>query len=405
MTANEHLLSGIRVLDFTRALAGPSCTRMFAEMGAEVLKVEAAPAGDMTRAVSKLRGERSLYYVQQNLNKKSLCLDLRSPEGMAIVRELVPHCDVVVENFRPGVMAKMGLGFSDLQALREDIIMCSISALGQAGPLAAKPGYDYIAQAYSGITSMIGERDDSPCLPMAGIGDVSTGVHAAFAIAAALLHRARTGRGQQLDVALLDCYYHYHEVNVHQFSASGGEMQPTRNGRHVGYVCPAGVYRGNGGDVVIMGFLHHWADVCAAMERPDLTSAPGWTTDQERLARLDEVVALIEGWLAGFADVDSAIAHLEQFGVPCAPVLSVAETVAHPHFRERGTVRTINDPVAGEVDIPGHPIKTSDYVANGDYTAPTLGQNNAEILQDILGRSTEDIEALAAAGVLQSGPD
>ena len=138
-SSNEHLLTGVRMLDFTRALAGPSCSRMFAEMGAEVIKIEAAPKGDLTRAVSKLRGERSLYYVQQNLNKKSVCIDLRTPAGMALVRELVPHCDVVLENFRPGVMAGMGLDYDALRALREDIILCSISALGQQGTLPTSP--------------------------------------------------------------------------------------------------------------------------------------------------------------------------------------------------------------------------------------------------------------------------
>ncbi|MEQ8660019.1 MAG: CoA transferase, partial [Gammaproteobacteria bacterium] len=366
-------------------------------------KVEAAPAGDLTRAVSKIRGERSLYYVQQNLNKKSVCLDLRKPAGMALVRELVPHCDVVVENFRPGVMKSMGLDYDALKALREDVILCSISALGQKGPLAAKPGYDFIAQAYAGVTSMIGERDDSPYIPLLGIGDVSTGVHGAFAIAAALLHRARTGRGQHLDIALLDCYFHSHEVNVHQFSGSDGALVPMRNGRHMGYVCPAGVYRGNGGDVMLMAFLHHWKDLCAAMERTDLVDATGWRTDAERLARLDEVIALVEAWLATFPDVDAAIARLEAHGVPCAPVLSVAETVTHPHLVQRGTVRSITDPVVGEFKIPGMPIKTSDYPADAPYVAPTLGQHNAEVLTTLLGRDADAIAALAADGVLHSG--
>ncbi|MCB1746293.1 MAG: CoA transferase [Gammaproteobacteria bacterium] len=400
---NEHLLSGYRILDFTRALAGPSCTRMFAEMGAEVIKVEAAPSGDLTRAVSKLLNDRSLYYVQQNLNKKSLCVDLRKPAGMALIRELVPHCDVVVENFRPGVMAGMGLGYEALQALRPDIILCSISALGQKGPLSGKPGYDFIAQAYAGVTSMIGEADQPPYIPLLGIGDVSTGVHGAFAVAAALLHRGRTGRGQHLDIALLDCYYHYHEVNVHTYSATGGATKPTRCGRHLSYVSPAGVFAGTGGDVMIMAFLHHWADLCAAMGREDLVQAVGWATDAERLARQDEVVALIEGWLKGFADVGTAVAKLEEHGVPCAPVLSVAETVEHPHLVARGTVRTINDPVAGEFKVPGMPIRTSDYPYDADYVAPTLGQHNGAVLADVLGKDAEEIARLETDGVLQSG--
>ncbi len=234
----DHVLSDLRVLDFTRALAGPSCTRMLAEMGAEVIKVEPAPIGELARRLSNYRNNRSLYYIQQNLGKKSLCANLRDPRGLALVTELIPKVDVVVENFKPGVIAEMGLGYERLKEMKSDIILCSISALGQSGPLANKPGYDYIAQAYSGVTSMIGEPNDAPYIPLVGMGDVSTGVHAALAIVSALRYRDRTGEGQHLDIALLDVYYHYHEVNVHTYSGSGETIQPTRAGRHMTYVCP-----------------------------------------------------------------------------------------------------------------------------------------------------------------------
>ncbi len=400
---NEHLLTGFRVLDLTRALAGPTCTRMFAELGADVIKVEAAPDGDMVRTMSKIRNERSLYLIQQNLNKKSLCLDFRRPEGMALIRELVPHCDVVVENYRPGVMAKMGLAYDDLRELRNDIILCSISALGQTGPLSGKPGYDYIAQAYSGVTSMIGESDDAPYIPLIAVGDISTGVTAAFGIAAALLNRSRTGEGQHLDIALLDCYYHYHEVNVHQYSGSNGETKPMRCGRHLTYVCPAGVFKATNGHIILIAFLHHWADLCTAMGRPELVEEEAFATDAARLERVSEVVALIEAWLATFPDVDSAIELLESHGIPCAPILSVEETVTHPHFVARGTVRTIKDPIAGEFQIPGMPVKTSGYPAENDYVAPCLGEHNGEVLKGILGKSDADVEALTKAGVLHAG--
>lgn len=402
-TPHEHLLTGFRILDLTRALAGPTATRMFAEMGAEVIKVEAAPGGDLVRAVSKLRNDRSLYFVQQNLNKKSICVDFRKPEGLDLIRELVPHCDVVVQNYKPGVMAKMGLAYEDLKKLRRDIILCSISAMGQTGPLAEQPGYDYIAQAYSGITSMIGEADEAPYIPLAAIGDISTGVTGAFGIAAALLNRSRTGEGQHLDVSILDCYYHYHEANVHQYSGSGGDINPTRSGRHVTYVCPAGVHKGKKGDLILMGFLHHWPDLCAAMKRLDLIEDERYATDAARLDRRDAVVSIIEDWLATFPDVESAIEVLQSHNVPCAPILSVAETLTHPHLTERGTVRTINDPVAGAFQMPGHPVKTSGYPADNDYVAPCLGEHNSEVLTQILGKSPDDIEALGNAGVLHAG--
>lgn len=396
----EQILAGIRMLDFTRALAGPTCTRLFAELGAEVIKVESAPSGDLTRRISKIRNERSLYYVQQSLNKKSLCLDLRQPESIELLKELVKECDVVVENFKPGVIAEMGLSYATLQSLKPDIILCSISALGQSGPLSAKPGYDYIAQAYSGVTSMIGDPKDAPSLPLLGVGDVLSGVHGAFAVAAALLYRQRTGRGKHIDIAILDSYYHCHEVNVHQFSGSQGALKPTRGGRHLSYVCPAGVYRANGGYITIMAFLHHWQDLCRAMERTDLIDLPKYKDDAARLANLQELIDLIETWLKSFPDVASAITRMEAFNVPCAPILSVAETVTHPHFIERGTIRTVNDKLAGSFEIPGMPIKFVGEEANKPFIAPTLGQHNAEVLRAVLGKSEAEVAALAARGVL-----
>ena len=399
----DHVLSGLRVLDFTRALAGPTCSRMFAEMGADVIKVEAAPDGDMVRRMSKLRNERSLYYVQQNLGKKSLCLNLRDPRGMAIVASLVPKVDVVVENFKPGTLDAMGLGYQRLRELKPDIILCSISALGQDGPLSHLPGYDFIAQAYSGVTSMIGETNGRPYIPLVGLGDVSTGVHGALAVLAALRYRDRTGKGQHLDIALLDAYYHCHEVNVHQYSGSYGKMKPARSGPHLNYVCPAGVFKANGGWVTIMAFLHHWKDFCAAMNRPDLVDDERLGTDAGRLANLPEVIKLIEDWLATFPDRDSAIAAMHQHQVPAAPVLSVEETVNHPHHRARRTVRTVDDRIAGQFDIPGMPLKFSEFPGDLPLEAPTLGQHNEEILREWLGHGDTEVRDLEAAGILVKG--
>jgi crotonobetainyl-CoA:carnitine CoA-transferase CaiB-like acyl-CoA transferase len=398
----NHCLTGLRVLDFTRALAGPTCSRMLAEMGADVIKVESAPHGDLSRGASVFRNRRSVFFVQHNRGKKSFCVNLRDARGMALIAELVQQVDVVVENFKPGVMAEMGLDYERLKALKPDIILCSISALGQTGPLAHKPGYDYIAQAYAGVTSMIGEKDEAPYIPLVGLGDVSTGVHGALAVLAALRHRDRTGRGQHLDVALLDVYYNFHEVNVHQVKASGGKIKPTRVGRHMTYLSPGGVFRATGGHVVIMSFFHHWPDLCRAMDRPDLIEDPRYKTDLVRLERRDEVVKIIEDWLHTFSDVPSAVAHMERFNVPVAPVLSVEDTLSYPHLRERGTVRTISDPTHdGEFDVPGFPLKFSEFPEELPLTAPTLGQHNEEVLTRYLGRTAADVQKLREAGVLR----
>jgi CoA:oxalate CoA-transferase len=399
-TDPDLALSDLRILDFTRAVAGPTCTRMLVEMGADVIKVEPAPNGEMTRAVSVYRNDRSLYFMQQNRGKQSLCINLKDPKGIALVAELVSQVDAVVENFRPGVMEAIGLGYERLRELKSDIILCSISAFGQTGPLAEKPGYDFIAQAYSGITSMIGEPDKPPSIVGAAIGDASTGVHAALGIVSAIHRRNRTGKGDHLDVAIVDAYYSYHDANVHAYSGSNGEVKPTREGSHYGYVCPAGVFQATGGHIVIMAFLHHWPDLCKAMGRNDLVDDPGFCDDTVRLARREEVTAMIEQWLGSFTDVDSAVNAMMACDVPCAPVLSVADTVQNEHLRQRGTVRTVDDPLHGPVDIPGMPIKWKDHANNIPLTAPTLGQHNESVLTERLGRTTEEISELRRTGIL-----
>lgn len=401
--ASDLALSDIRILDLTRAVAGPTCTRMLVEMGADVIKVESAPTGDLARSISIFRNNRSLYYMQQNRGKKSLCINMKDPRGIALVAELVPQVDAVVENFRPGVMDALGLSYERLCELKSDIILCSISTFGQSGPLSETPGYDFIAQAYSGITSMIGDTDETPALTGAAIGDASTGVHGALGILAALRRRDRTGKGDHLDVSILDTYYSYHDANVHTYSGSGGEVSPTRQGSHFGYLCPAGVFKGNGGYVVIMAFLHHWPDFCRAMGREDLITDPKFGEDMERNQHSAELTQMIESWLCSFSDIKSAVELMTTHDVPCAPVLSVAETTQNPHMRARGTVRTVDDPLHGSVDIPGMPIKWKNHPNNIPLTAPTLGQHNESVLVESLGRTPEQVAALRRDGVLVEG--
>ena len=185
----KHLMNGYRVLDMTHVLAGPSATRLFAEMGAEVIKIEFPPDGDITRALPAIKEGRSAYFAQQNRGKRSVCLDVKTTEGKQVLRDLIKISDVFVENFAPGVINRLGFSWEDVKIINPKIIMCSISAFGQEGELSALPGFDYIAQAYSGIMGMIGEKDGPPMFPMAGIGDVMTGAHAACAVGFALLHR------------------------------------------------------------------------------------------------------------------------------------------------------------------------------------------------------------------------
>jgi crotonobetainyl-CoA:carnitine CoA-transferase CaiB-like acyl-CoA transferase len=400
----RHVLDGYKVLDFTQVLAGPTVTRLMAEMGAEIIKVELAPAGDFSRGFPYLRDGRSAYYIQQNRGKKSLCIDVKKPEGHAIVEELVKKVDVVVENYAPGVIMRMGFDYDSVRKLNPRIIMCSVSAFGQTGPLSSEPGYDYIAQAYAAVTYMIGNPNEAPSLPMLGLGDVSTGAHAMGAVVAALLHRERTGEGQYLDISILDTYFHCHEMNVQIYSATNGATNPKRSGVHHPQICPTGVFRSKEGYLIIMAFLdHQWAALCTTMGRPELINDPRYNTNALRLEHRDEVVNAIETWLAGTAGDAAAMEALRKARIPVAPVLSIDQAVNHPHLRARQTVRKISDPVFGEFDAPGFPLRFSAFPGFLPLTAPTLGQHNREILESYLGYSPKRIASLEQSGILQSG--
>jgi crotonobetainyl-CoA:carnitine CoA-transferase CaiB-like acyl-CoA transferase len=398
----RHVLDGYRVLDFTQYLAGPSASRLLVEMGAEVIKVEIAPGGDPTRLLPYSRDGRSCYYVQQNRGKKSLCLRVDDPRGRRLLERLVETADVLLENFSPGAIARLGFGWERVQALNPRLVMCSISGFGQEGPLSELQGIDIVAQAYAGVSDLIGQENGPPALPLLSLGDVNTGVHAVAAINAALLDRTRTGRGQWLDISLLDCYYHCHEINVHAVSASGGALVPRRSGAHHFAVCPLGAFKGSERYFMLMGSLHFWAPLCRVMGREDLIDHPDFATNDARCARRDEVVALIEGWLQAQGDDAAVLARLQEARIPCAPVLTVAETIAHPHFRQRRTVRRVRDPFIGEFDIPGMPLRFSGYPEITDLEAPLLGEHNAEVLAG-LGVGEGEIAELTAAGVLVRG--
>jgi crotonobetainyl-CoA:carnitine CoA-transferase CaiB-like acyl-CoA transferase len=398
------MLEGYRVLDFTQVLAGPTTTRYMAEMGAEVIKIEFAPNGDISRAVPFIRDRRSAYYVQQNRGKKSLCLDLKNPAAAAIIRELIPKVDVVVENYAPGVIGRLGFGYEAVRALNPKIIMCSISTFGQAGPLANRPGYDFIGCAYSGVLSMIGERDGAPSLPGVGLGDISTGVHALSAIVTALLHRERTGEGQYLETSLLDCYFSYNDMPVASASLSGGAISPRRNGAHHFAMAPLGVFNGKRSPILIMaGIQNQFGYLCDAMGRPDLPSDPRFCNNTARMENVEELKRLIQDWFDAMPSDEEIYRRFEEHRVPFAQVLSIEEAMAHPHLREREIVRTVNDRYLGNFDVPGFPLRFSGYHRHTEMEAPTLGEHNEAVLRENLGYSVERIAALERAGVLHRG--
>ena len=299
-----------------------------------------------------------------------------------------PKIDVVVENFAPGVMERAKLGYEKLSELNSRLIMCSISLAGQAGPLSDKPGFDYMGAAYAGII------DRGPAqLPIA-IGDSATGV-TAMAIGFALLHRERTGEGQYIDCSLLDTYFNMHQVNIPKCSLRGKQFQPPRMGSLHPDGGPTGVFRCRNNEFIsIMVMPYQWLQMTKAMKMPELAEDIRFRNPRSRRDNNKALQTIIENWLAQFESREQAMAVLEAERVPCAPVFTLHETIAHPHLRERGTVRRVADHEIGEFDIPGLAAKFSRWAPRADVKADHLGEHNEEILRDMLNLSEADIRQL-----------
>ena len=398
----KHILKNTTVLDFTHALAGPTTTRLMAEMGAEIIKVELMPLGDATRAMPFKKKGRSSYFLQQNRGKKSLCINPKTEAGQEIITSLIKKCDVFIENFAAGAIGRMGFDYAQVKAINPSIIMCSISGFGQTGPLSGKPGYDFIAAAYAGVLDNIGYADGHPLFPQLAIGDATTGVHALAAINAALLYRERTGEGQFIDISLLDSYFHQHEVGVQSYSATQGEFVPKRSGHHHLLLHPLGIYKGKGDEeyysIVIQGT--RWRDFCVMLGRPEYADDPRFKNNAARLENHQLVVDFIEHWLCEQPNREVILEKFEQGHFAIGPVLTVPEAMQHPHFIERGIVRTVEDRSFGEIEIPGNPFRFSKFPDEIALETPYLGEHNEALLTELLALTREEVAALTADGVL-----
>lgn len=401
----DHMYTGFKVIDFSQVIAGPKTTGMMAEMGADVIKVELAPGGDPSRQLPFHVNGRSGCFMQQNRGKRSLCLDRKAPESIEILKALIAESDVMIENYAAGVIQRMGFGWEEVKKINPQIIMCSISAFGQTGPLADLPGYDYIAASYAGVLDMIGEADGSPLWPFLALGDGMTGVHALAAISTALLNRTKTGKGRYIDVSLLDCYFHMHELNVQVYSGSRGKVSPKRNGPHHYALAPCGVFKSKNGYVYLIALPAQWPKLCELMGMPELAEDPRFNSLEIRGANQKELVAIIESWMQEQNSDEDIIEQFREARLAIAPVLSVAEAMAHPHMIQRGTVRTIQDDVYGDLQIPGMPLRFSGTTNNQNLKTAYLGQHNREILTTDLGYDNARVDELEAAGILVSIPE
>ncbi|MDH4147760.1 MAG: CoA transferase [Acidimicrobiia bacterium] len=399
-TEVPRILEGVKVLDFTQYLAGPTVTRLMAELGADIVKVEQAPYGDPARKLPYFADGRSAYFVQQNRGKRSVCVDFDRPEAIEVLRDLVRATDVVVENYGPGVLEKRGLDYASLAQINPRLVMASISAFGRRNsPLAHKVGFDTIAQAFSGFMHMTGDREGPPYFVGVGFADVSAGVHALTGLALALFHRERTGSGQWVDISMIDCLFHAHELNV-QLPAANPRVNPKRAGLHGGVGFPAGTFQGPQGYIVIIALDRQWPNFAQAVGHPEWVDDERYATGRERARNRAELVEMTEAWMATFATDQEVLDVLEAHRVPCAPVLSPREALEHPYYLEREMVRTVPDPILGEVKIPGFPFKFSQRPDLPELATPALGEHNAATLAAWAGYDQARIDALAADGVL-----
>lgn len=392
-------LDGIRVLDFTRVLAGPFCTALLADLGAEVIKIE-APEGDDYRHVPPISDGTGGLFLLLNRGKKSLALDLRSERGRAIVRDLARRCDVIVENFRPGVMDRMGLGYQDLSRANPGLVYVSISGFGQTGPMGNLPAYDLVIQAMTGFMDVSGEPDGPPMMTGESVADLTAGLFASWSVLAALLARERSGRGQSVDVAMYDCLFNFLPAALAQHLH--GNTPPTRVGNRHPLGAPFGVFHAADGHFTIAVLNpKQFAKLAEAMGQPALAEDPRFSDNGRRMANHAALKSCIEDW-SGSRSVAEIVATLQRHDVPCSPILSVSEAAASAQVRERGLLRGVDTPSGERVTVMTQPVKFLGMPASPPAPPPALGADGHEVLASLLGMNAGEIETLARDGILHS---
>jgi crotonobetainyl-CoA:carnitine CoA-transferase CaiB-like acyl-CoA transferase len=393
-------LSHVRVLDVTRFLAGPFCTTMLGDMGAQVVKVEAPKGGDEGRYGYPLVEGVSVFFEALNRNKKGITLDLRKDEGRAILRQLLPHFDVLVENFAGGTLARWGLAPEDLCREYPRLVVASLSGFGQTGPWRDRPSYDIITQAASGFMSLTGFPGNPPTRGGGSLGDYVQGLFGAVAVLGALVARDRTGRGQAIDVSSQDAMFSLLDQWPSIFAASGRLPRQVGN-RHLAAV-PYDAYRAKDGWLVIAVASNKlFRQLCQAIGRPELGNDPRFRGVTVRLEHGDEINAIVSEWVA-MHSVEAVMGLLgpDGAGVPCSPVYSVDQLVANPQLQARGMIQRMPHPTLGEMVVPGVVIKMSDTPGEVRTLGPALGQDTDAVLGELLGLSADVLAGLRAAQVI-----
>ena len=411
-------LDGIRVLDLSRVLAGPWCTQTLADLGADVIKIERPGSGDDTRTwgppfLKDAQGQdtaEAAYYLGANRNKRSVTCDIAHSDGQALIRALVKHCDVFVENFKVGDMARYGLDYASLSALNPKLVYCSVTGFGQTGPYRERAGYDYAVQGMGGLMSVTGERDDlggGPQKVGVAVADLFTGMYATVAILAALRHAERTGEGQQVDMALLDTQVAMLANLGSNYLVSG--KVPGRAGNAHQNIVPYQVFEVMAADgappeqrdhlILAVGNDGQFAKFCAVAGHPEWAQNPRYAQNADRVRHRAELVPLLEAVMKT-RNKATWLAALEAAKVPCGAINTLGEVFADPQIQERGMVTTWDHPIQPGLKLVSSPIKMSQTPVRQDLPPPLLGQHTEEVLSEVLGWIPAQQASLRSKGVI-----
>ena len=393
----EAPLAGLTILDLSRVLSGPYCTMLAADMGARVIKIEHPDRGDDTRAWGPpfLAGE-SAYYLSINRNKESVAIDFKTPLGRKALDELIARADVLVENFRPGTLDRLGLGYNDLQVRYPRLIYASISGFGLNGPRRDEAGYDAVAQAEGGLMSITGAPDGPAVRLGVAIADIAAGMFAFQGILLALISRAQRGRGQHVDVSLLDSVAALLTYQAARYFATG--VAPVRSGNRHMTIAPYDTFEmGDGVLVLAVGTDAQWRAFCTTLARPDLALDSRFATNAQRVERFDELRPLVTATLAPYR-LNQAVELLRDAGVPCGAVRSIAEALDDPQIIARAMIEEIDHPAIGPLKLLGLPVKLSATPGGVRLPPPRLGEHTRAVLSGDLGWSAEDIGRVITRG-------
>ena len=392
-------LEGLRVLDLTRILSGPFTTMMFSDLGAEVIKIERPEGGDLSRGTAPFIENESYYFISVNRGKKSATLDLSKPEGAKIIKDLILECDVIIENFIPGTMEKFGLDYKILSKLNPRLIYCAISGFGQTGPYAAKPALDIIVQAMGGMMSITGELGGGPVRPGSSLGDIIAGLFSASGVLSALYEREISGKGQMIDVSMLDCQVATLEAAVGRYFSTGEIPKPIGT-RHPSFT-PFQAFETSDAWIVVAivgGVNDQWPLFCSAIEQIELIDDPRYVDGYNRTLNYDSLIPMVQDIIKQ-KDESYWLDKFSGLGIACGPVNTIDKVVKDPQIISRGTIVKVPHKRIDPVPVVNTPLKFSRTTSTDLKPAPDLGEHNDYVLREIAGYSEEAIQILKNKGV------